>query len=99
MPELNGKTSGATLKTPECEKVASPEYQAAIEFVEWLGDNGYWIVDRNERSYPATPIVQKWRGVDAKELEKERRALLAKQRALNAEVKDGEEKSKGEAEE
>jgi hypothetical protein len=98
MTKLQDKTSGATLKTPECEKVASPEYQAAIQFLEWLGENGYIIADMDEICQRGIDVVQQWAGVDARALEKERRALLDRQRTLNAEVNDGKEKSKGEGE-
>jgi hypothetical protein len=80
-------------KTPNCERLANPEVGAVRDFCEFLDEESLAIVPRGESHWPrelrTIDLVYKWAGIDAQELEKERRALLEWQRHLNGLDKDG----------
>jgi hypothetical protein len=79
-------------KTPNCDRLATIGVGAVRDFCEFLNDEGLAIVPRRVLApleLRAIDVVYKWAGIDAKELENERRALLEWQRNLNGLDKDG----------
>ena len=82
-----------TPKTPNCERLADSGVAAVRDFCEWLNDESLAIIPRGESHWPrelrTIDLIYKWAGIDARELENERRALLEWQRELNGLDKDG----------
>lgn len=74
-------------KTPNCDRLAKPGVSAVRDFCEFLDGEGVGIVARGDSHWPrelrTIDLVYKWAGIDARELENERRALLEWQRHLN----------------
>jgi hypothetical protein len=80
-------------KTPNCERLANPGVGAIRDFCEFLNDEGVALIPRGDCHWPrelrSIDLIYKWAGIDEKELERERRALLEWQRSLNGLDKDG----------
>lgn len=67
------------------------------EFLEWLGQEGLVICEyTRDEDWPWTPLhssidrlLGRYFGIDLAVLEREKRAMLDEQRALNARVREG----------
>ena len=83
------------MEYPNCDKVATEEYKHIIEFLYWLECENYRIttIRKSESSdsvhydevHPLRKPLHEYLEINDVELEKERRAILDKHRALQSE--------------
>lgn len=82
--ERRGESESGYPETPELDRLLAARAltQAAGEFADWLGGQGWSIVKLNERGRavdhlaPLEAALAEWQGVDQDEVEAERRAIL-----------------------